>query len=490
MSGVRRGAVRAGGRHRRLWAALLLLLILLLIALALYLMRREPALLPAIEREEPVVLIDREEEELSSITIANPYDAPYTLVNTAEGWQMEGMADFVFRESMLDSIVINACFLQTAETVLDTAEEEGLTAADFGLEEGCTRVSVRFTDGSECAFRIGSPVYSESDTASFYYLMLEGDSRVFTVEMDVWDAYTNTRMALHEVGDPALNGELIDRITFTGENAFTAEKRADGWYMTAPFVYPLSDSAMETLLEKIEKVRFAQYVGRAAEYDLAACGLDTPRRVMTLDIAKSVVTGYDDKDEVVGEKVLPAYQLTFEIGGDDSEVAFFCQYRDDIVKISRFSANFMLEQTYEELLLTAPANAPTNDLLAFAWKTETQEKRYTFELVERLLENNEFETDENGNVLHDLQVFRDGAPCDAAAFLYAYRSLVELHTVRRLPQGYAVQGTPRLMVTLTRSASVRTLAFYPYDALHEAVMVDGVALYYVEKGWDAGLEWP
>lgn len=490
MSGVRRGAVRAGGRHKKLWIALALLLVLILIVLFPRLMREKPAEIPEIKREEPVVLIDCDETALASITIDNPYDAPYTLLNTADGWRMADDADFVFREGMLNEIVANACLLQTSETVLDLAGETALTAADFGLSEGGTRVTVAMTDGSRRVFIIGSPVYSGSDAASFYYIMLEGDSRVFTVEMDVWDAYTNTRMALHEVGDPALNAALIDRIAFTGEQAFTAEKRADGWYMTAPFVYPLSDSAMEALLEKLEGVRFAQYVCKAEDCDPAAYGLDAPRRIMTLDIAESIVTGYDDNGQVMGETRLPAYRLTFEMGSDDSEVAFFCRYRGDVVKITRFSANFMLEQSYEALLLTAPVNAPTNDLLAFSWRTAEEEKRYTLALTERLLENNAFETDENGNVLHDLLVFRDGAPCDVSAFLYAYRSLVELRTVRRLPQGYAPQGEPRLTVTFTRSAGTRTLAFYPYDALHEAVAVDGVALYYVESGWDKGMEWP
>ena len=109
-----------------------------------------------------------------------------------------------------------------------------------------------------------------------------------------------------------------------------------------------------------------------------------------------------------------------------------------------------------------------------------------------MLPNNALETDENGNVLYDLAVTKNGAPLDSDAFLNAYRQLVELRTLDRLPATYVLPAAePLLRVTLAReSGTARQIALYPLDALHRAVAVDGVALYQVEKGWAEDVEMP
>ena len=66
---------------------------------------------------------------------------------------------------------------------------------------------------------------------------------------------------------------LIDRIAFSGHDPFVLERSSDGWYLTEPVIYPLAGSAVDSLLSKLEGVRFAQYVGRAEECNLASMGL-------------------------------------------------------------------------------------------------------------------------------------------------------------------------------------------------------------------------
>ena len=97
-----------------------------------------------------------------------------------------------------------------------------------------------------------------------------------------------------------------------------------------------------------------------------------------------------------------------------------------------------------------------------------------------------FETDENGSVIYDVHVVRDGAPVDAEAFLTAYRELLSLRVSDRLPGGWQPAGAPILTVAYTRSASSRVVALYPFDALHYALAIDGEALFRVEKDWGGG----
>lgn len=462
---------------------------LALLAAAWLLLRAPEPDLPPVYTAQSAVLCQRQPEEIARLTVHDPAAAPYTILQTRDGWQLEGRPDFVFRESMLNSMLANASLIAADDTVGDRGEHPEWAPENFGLGDSALRVAVQFTDGTGLAFRIGDAVPQETPA---YYFLLEGDSRIFTVAADIYESFSNSLMTLHEVTDPALKGELIDSIAFSGENAFTARRQPDGWCMTAPFAYPLSDAAVQTLLDKLEGLRFAQFVAPAAQADLPALGLEPPLRTLTLDIAPSIVTGYDENGQVTGEKQLDGYQLTFGLGRNDSEVVFYCLYQDEVVKATVFSAGFLLAQSWDTLLLSAPFNAPTNDLQRLTVQRAGEaETVYDLSLQERVLPNNDFETDENGNVLHDLLVARNGEAADSDAFLAAYDSLVQLRTEDRLPADYALPAEPPLLrITLTRSASVREVALYPLDALHNAVAVNGKALFRVEKGWAESVIWP
>ena len=320
--------------------------------------------------------------------------------------------------------------------------------------------------------------------------MIAGDTRVFATDQEAHDVFSRSRMALHAVPDPAIKGDLIDAIAFAGDTPFRIERRAgDEWYLTAPFEYPLSSTAVESLLDKLENLRFAQYVAPESA-GLSAYGLDAPRRVITLDIAASILTGYDDNGQAYAQTQLDAYQLTLACGADASEVIYYCLYRGDVLKASYFTAGFLLSQGYDGLLLGAPINVPTNRLTSLTLTRAGETHVYALSLHERVQANNQFETDENGNILYDVQVTRDGAPCDATQFLYAYGQMTELAVTSPLPAGYAPTGDPAMVLTLAWEDGARELAFYPYDALHWAVAVNGVALFYVDAAWADGIALP
>lgn len=486
MSPVRRRAVRALRRKWLIPAALAAALALL--AGLWFLLRKAPAELPPQPTAVSSTLWDRPVGTLLRLEIDNPFDAPYALVREDGEWQMEGQPGFVFRSSLLEDMVNNACLIITEDTVGSRTEHPEWQLENFGLGNGCVRVTAAFADGSAIAFRIGDPVPQEIPA---YYFLLEGNDAVYIISADVYDAYTYTRMALHDVRNPALNGEVIDRIAFTGSDPFTAERRADGWYLAAPVCYPLSDTAMETLLDKLENLRFAQFAATEEEADLAACGLQPPARTLTLDIAETVVTGYDENGGITGETAVPAYQLRLDLGSLDGDTAFYCLYRGEVLKATVFTAGFLRTQSWETLLSTAPFNAPTNDLQRLTVEQDGQKTVYALSLVERVLPNNAFETDEDGNVIYDVTVTRNGERADSDRFLSAYRELLSLRAAARLPADYALPDTaPLLRITAERSQSTREVALYPLDALHYAIAVNGTALFQAERGWAESIVWP
>ena len=484
MSPVRRRTPRKV--HPALLAAILLLL-LAVFALLYFRLKKDSVELAPLYVAQPVTLSDRETEEIAAIAVENR-SGRYTLRNTEAGWRLDG-SDEPLRDALLEPLVNDAALIVAEDTVGDLREHPEWQLFHYGLEDWAARVTVTFRDGASLAFRVGHAVPQETPA---YYFCLEGDPHIYLVAADVYDAYITTALALHDVADPALNGGLIDRVAFTGRDPFALERRADGWYLTEPFTYPLSEGAVNGLLTKLEGLRFAQFEAEAADADLRLYGLEPPERTLILDIAETMVTGYDEKDAVVGEARLPAYQLTFGLGSEENDVVFHCLYKGQVLKATSFSAGFLRTQSYDSLFLTQPFNAPTNDLSRLIWEQGGVQTVYDVSLTERVLPNNALETDENGNVLYDLAVTKNGAPLDSDAFLNAYRQLVELRTLDRLPATYVLPAEkPLLRVTLAReSGSARQIALYPLDALHRAVAVDGVALYQVEKGWAEDVEMP
>ena len=489
MSPVRRRIIDAEKRKKRLlW--LLLPILTVLFCGSWLLLRRTPVSLPDIVSPQSVTLSNRASEEVISIAVSGPYDAPYTLHRDPEGiWQMEGMPDFIFRQTMLDAMIDNAAVIITDDTIGRLSEHPDWHVDDFGLQDGCLRVDAGFSDNSHLVFRLGDSIPEETPG---YFFMLEGDDCIFTISSDVFEAYANTRMALHTVSEPALKGELIDRIAFTGYNPFVLERSSDGWYLIEPVIYPLADSAVDSLLSKLEGVRFAQYIGRAEDCNLTSMGLDPAERILTLDIAESTVTGYDASSQIIGSTLLPAYRLTLSIGHEESEIVFYCLYRGEVNKATSFSAGFLRTQDWNSLLLATPFNSDIGEINSLTWSQNGLVQTYNLTFSEHVLPNNELERDENGNVIYNVSVSSNGQSIDSEVFAAAYGRLCTLRMEDRLPSDYSLpQSEPLLTVEVIRNdGKQRTVTLWPLDALHDAVAVNGVALFRVEKGWADSIKLP
>lgn len=483
---VRKRAVRAERKKRRLRLAALFALLLFAAAAIIFYVNREEEI-PVLDRKEDttVIFANYTAEDIISLTVQNS-EGEYTIVQEDGVCRMLGREDFVFSESMLSYTLNNAACIYSEVALLDLSDTD-YTFADFGLEDNCIRVQVTYTDGAQIDLRIGDLIPQETPQ---YYLRVEGDSRVFTASLDLQETFMLSGDALHAVTDPALSGDLIDKIAFTGENPFTAELIGSEWYLTSPFRYPLSSVKMNTLLGKLEEIRFAQYVTRAEGADLAAYGLSPARRTMTLTIAPSILTGYDENGQVIAEKQLDGYELVFDCGSDVGDILFYCLYRGDVVKATRFSSSLLLTQGYDTLLQTTPFAVAISEVTRFEWMENGQTRAWDITLHERVLENNEFETDDSGNILYDMRFWRDGVETDGDSFLTAFSRLMDVQTINALPTDYAPPENAEIIIRLQRESGLREVKLYAYGELHYAVSVDGETVFYVSRDAIAGVKMP
>ncbi|MBR5231529.1 MAG: DUF4340 domain-containing protein [Clostridia bacterium] len=474
---VRKRYVRSERKKRRwILSALIAVLVFAVAAVIFYVNREEE--LPPIEYRDVsgVTFENRQTEEIASVTVKNA-EGEYTVVKNGENWQMAGREDFEFSEAMLEVFLGNAALIYAEEKLMEIPGS-GYTFTDFGLGDNGIRVQVAYTDGASRSFYIGSLVPQETPV---YYFRVEGDTGLYTVTQDVQETFALSGDALHRVTDPAIKGDLIDEIAFSGENPFTVTREGDEWYLTAPFRYPLNTAKVNKLLEKLEGLRFAQFVSKAEKADLSACGLSPARRTVTLAIAPSVLTGYDENGQPIADKYLEGYALSFLCGDDIGDILFYCLYRGEVVKATRFSSGVLLTQDYESLLQTAPFAVAVSSLTRFEWEEKGQTRAWDITLHERLLPNNEFERDASGNILYDLRAEQDGIEGNTDEFLLAFSRLIDVKAENLLPDDYAAPKEHEIRITLFRGENRREVKLYPYGELHYAVSVDGETVFYMSR---------
>lgn len=448
--------------------------------LAVYLLNRPVSLPPPPESLPPPLLLSRSSEEISSLAISPPEGIGYPLVRSGDDFYLLGREGMALRSSAVTDILNAASELEAESTVLDTAEE----AADlshFGLFPAQAQVTITYTDGSQAKLRIGSQSPEETPQ---YYCMVEGDSHLYTVLAAYCEAFFHEAEYLRDFTQPSLDASLLDRIDITGSLTLGMRYTSSGWLMDVPYAYPLSTTRMDTLLSQIESMAFEACLGSPKEVALADYGLDAPALTITLTQPATVITGESTEGEQVTLDV-PAKQYTLLVGNETGKSGVYVLWEGMVYKASNFLLGFWKELTVDDLFLRQPVNLLVNDLDRVSLTASGVTAAYQVRMVESVTENNQIATDEYGQALYDVAVCRAGETedMDAQAFLTWYTALASLSPAGQLPEGYAPAGEKRAEIMLENQTLTRIISFYSYDALHDAMAVDGVFRFYVEKSW-------
>ena len=442
-----------------------------------------PAPLPALpESQPPLILLSRSSDEISAIAVSPPEGTAYPLVRSGEDFYLLGREGMALRSGTVTDMLNAAGELEAESTVLDTAEE-AVELSHFGLSPAQAQVTITYTDGSQAKLRIGSQSPEETPQ---YYCMVEGDSRLYTVLAVYCEAFFHEAEYLRDFSQPSLDASLLDRIDISGALTLGMRYTPSGWLMDAPYAYPLSTTRTDTLLSQIESMAFEACLGSPQEVALADYGLDAPALTITLTQTATVITGESAEGEQVTLDV-PARQYTLLVGNETGKSGVYVLWEGMVYKASNFLLGFWKELTVDDLLLRQPVNLLVHDLDRVSLTASGLSAAYQVRMVESVTENNQIATDEYGQPLYDVAVCREGETkdMDAQAFLTWYTALASLSPAGRLPEGYAPipPAEKRAEIVLENQTLTRVISFYPYDALHDAMAVDGVFQFYVEKSW-------
>ena len=479
-------------RHGRAWllAAALAVLAGALVAWRALSAPGEAAL-PETHADTAVTLMAHEAEEVARVAVTLRAGEGWTAVQSAPGvLTMADDPDFILSEGWTAAI-LNAVKIIACEAVL--TDDPALYREDlpaFGLDDPRLTATVRYTDGETVTLRVGDAV-SEED-AAWFYLTVDGDDRLFAIDRGTVDDLTVDRGLLYPVTQPVLHAARFDRITLTGaegvigawalEGEIGDADAADRWFLTAPTRYPADAQALANLRQNLASLRLGGYVGPATGENLARCGFDAPRLVISAHQA----AGSFGTANAAGEYVLtdwPESELTLTVGAALSEDIDYICYEGSIYTGSHYLLSALMETDGVGTLTRYIAPVALGNLARLVIERGGEREEYVLTRTERVAENNELVTDPDGRVVVDVAVTRNGEPVDGAAFEASYGRLIVAKVSGKLPEGWEVAAEPHTVYTFHDGAGeAHVVAFADFDALHDAVIVDGVAVFYLIKG--------
>ncbi|MBE5781885.1 MAG: DUF4340 domain-containing protein [Clostridiales bacterium] len=432
----------------------------------------EPTLLP------DIILLDAARDEITALAISSPDGINYPLIRGTDGnFTLLGQEDTPLRSDVVEEMLKALSHLEAEDAILNT-DNEIADLSHFGLSPAKAQITITYADGEQKALYIGSEAPTEEPQ---YYCMLSGDSTVYMVLAAFCEPFFQDAAYLRAFEQPELDASLLNRIDLSGDTTLGLHYTSSGWLLDIPFSYPLDTGKTNSLLSSIEFMAFEACLGRKEDLNLADYGLADPALTIALTQAPTLITGENSTGETVTVEV-PSKIYTLLIGSETGQSGVYVLWDHQVFRASNFLLGFWKELTLDFLLLRNPVNFLVNDLTHISFSHASGSRSYEVELVESITENNEIATDEYGQVLYDVQALRteSGKKVDTQSFLTWYTSLSALSPAGSLPEGYALQGEPIASLLIKSQSISREISFYPYDALHSAMAVDGESLYYIE----------
>ncbi len=461
----------------------------LAVSLGLYavLARQEEEPLP----ESPLsggILLERTQEDVQWVRAAPLGGEPWTLERTAKGMVLSDDPEAVL-DAYGVSEVLDAVGPVTYNGVLaDKAEELAAHWSDFGLDTPTSVVEIGYGDGTQLTLRIGALNRAETP---FYYMTVDGDPRLYALDTDSAEALYQDRQLLYEVVQPTIHAARLDGIRLLRdgqtlawelEGSVKAMDAIDRWMLTEPFSYQADGDSMTTLMKNLENLRLGAYVCEASPENMAAYGFQEPRLQVELHMAEASL-GTVGAAGVYDVTEYPESSFRLVVGGAKDELMDYALYEGKIYRVSHFSVSPLLKMSAASTLMRYPVPTALGNLRALTIAWEGGEERYEITRVEQVAPNNELVLDESGQVVYDVFVTKNGEALRYEAFEQAYQRLLLVRVSGTLEDGWQTQREPHTVYTFEDvSGETHTIALSDYDAMHDAVEVDGHALFYLVKG--------
>lgn len=470
-------------RVRRRW-------LLLAAALGLVAAAALVALLPALQRAVPADAIPAYEstfrtfeitgsDRVDSVTVSPQWGESYTLRMRGGVLMLEQNGEWQDLNDIYAENILSAVTQIVAQAVVaEEAAEVEAHLAEMGLDEPLCSAVIRYTDGTQSTLEVGGSV----PNTTYSYCRWSGSPAVYMCDSGVADALNLTLSRLLPIAQPEVRSALIRRVQLENTHGSCELLFDDGAYgrLTRPYAYPLGAEESSAILTALENFRLGTREGAVTEEKRAAYGFDEPLCTIRLEQAAGTFSGIDENGALVTYTV-PAQSLRFVIGRAEGDYFYTCEYEGECYLVSRFLAEKLVSASGADMASRNPADWGDLALTAIRMETPDGTTELLAEYTERVLPNNELETDENGNVLYDVAVALNGEAGTEELLDEALSRLVSMTVSGNAPADFQPQGEPRWRIELTaRSGLTRTLEGYRLDLFTDVLAVDGVMLHTID----------
>lgn len=474
--------------RRRIGLLIAAFLVLMLLIIAIIRLRNEPQ----VELPAPVStaenLFEYAKSDVASITIRRGEEAPWTVVQGADGLlTLTGEDGFTLSEATSAALLDAAFILPCEEVLTSDPADYSANLADYGLNPPQYEAIVTYADGVTAHLKVGDP---EAERGAWYYMTVAGDDRLFAFSRGMVEALFVSRESLRQVTTPTIHKARIDHFSLESPNQvlswtlagnITDSDAADQWRITSPISYPADAEAVSSLLSNLANLRLGACVGPASAESLTAYGFDAPRLIISIHQAAGTI-GVTNAGGAVEAIDCPEETVTFVIGGTRSDLVDYVLCGDSIYVSSHFTVGMFMEVDFAATMSRYPVLVALGNLASLRIQEGDGVTEYILTRTEQVAENNDLITDAEGKTLWDVTVTCNGAAIDYATFEAAYQALTLVTVSGTLPEGETI-AEPHTVYTFTDvDGSVHTVALATFDALHDAVIVDGHAAFYLIKG--------
>lgn len=428
----------------------------------------------------------RELSEIRRITVTLRGKEPWTAQRGADGQLY--LEDGRQADSVLGNLIQDALANVVYEDIL--TEDPAVWRdhpEEFGLADPLFTAAASYTDGSTVTMHVGDACGLDDET--FHYMTVDGDDRLYAVAEGTVKDLNVEKELLYPVQQPETVPALLDRITVrNGAGEITAEWRLSGkvtdpdaasaWRVTAPFVYPADEEIMDNLKENAGRLRLGTYVCAADEEALKQYGFMPAPFTLELHTAAGTTgtvtdTGvYDVRDREESTVVLP-------IGAARNEMTDYVLWNGQICTVNHFLTAVFTETDPFMTAARYVAVTPLESLHAL--ETERGGETNVYSLTRETAVQTENGDDGEESVQHTVCT-KNGTEIPYETFEAAYQRLMTVTVSGRLPQNWTKGETTEKYTFRSESGGTRTVEFSAYDAMHDAVTVDGCTLFYLIRG--------
>ena len=468
-------------RKSRRWLLTALLLTALAVSAAFVMVvpqiiRSHPAHVPDIPESGFRSIRTTPAEQIASVTIMPPGEESYTLIMHGGTLMLEtpkGLTDINDRYAadVLEAVTQIAAQMMVAENADDVEEHLG----EMGLRPPRASALIRYADGSEEMLEVGAEV----PNTTYSYCRFSGHPSVYMCDVGVTEALCLTVRRLIPVEQPAVYASLLDEAVIRNENGEWVLSLAEDM-MISPVHYPLSEDGASAVETALANFRLGTLEGNVTEENRAAYGFDNPVCVMDLSMAAGTSTVIDENGGLV-TKNIEAQELRFVIGREEGEFFYTCEYEGSCYLVSRFLVQTLVELQAERLLSRTPADWGETALSSVVIEANGARVQMEISYQERVMANNELETDEAGNPVYDALVRLNGSEGNEDQLSEMLSRLAGFTAAGNVPAGWTKPDEkPLWSIELTAVGGwVRRIEGYALDRFSDVMAVDGTAVHTV-----------